>query len=136
MELIPKEISEGKHNGKTVWVTDYRIPTIGEKPIRVVPPTKVLIRSNTEIKEKVYYSESHFAPLNKAGLPTSKIIKLFDNTGYRSFPGTPLHVFDTEAEAIACYKNQCAEILSNLETWYTSQGSFYRSLKAELTASL
>ena len=133
MQLNVKEIAEGKHDGKKVWICDYRFNNLDEKPIRHVPPTEVLIRANSEIKDRVYYSESHFALLNKAGVPGAKITKLYDNTGYRSYPGTPLDVYDNETECKARYEELRTVILAELDSWYANKTLFYTSLKTDLT---
>lgn len=106
MEINIKDITNGKMNGRYVWICDYRPSKggINDKPIRHVKPQKVLVRSNEETKERVYYSESHFAVLNKNGKALKKIIKPFDSTGYRWYPGIPVRVFNNEEECIAQYE--------------------------------
>ncbi len=108
-----KEIREGKHNGKTVWICHYHRPYLGDKPLRCVPPTKVLVRSNSELpkNKNIYYSQSHFVVLNKKGLPLKKILSPVDNTGYRSRSGTPLFTFDNERDCEISWNEQIDEHL-------------------------
>lgn len=97
--------------GDKVWVCDYRFNNeYIKKPIRHVPPTKVMIDSNENTKKRVYYSDHHFKALNKKDEPTSKVIAPFDNTGFRSYTGIPVQVFYTEEEAQEYYQNRKAEI--------------------------
>ena len=102
MKLDPKEIKEGKYIGQELWVCDYRYKDFNNKPIRHVKPTKVNCVSNTETDEKIYYSECFF----REGEKKSSIIRLYDNTGYRMYPGIPLQVFTTEEECRAEFSAQ------------------------------
>lgn len=109
-----KDIENGKVNGKVVWVTDFRLNNqdLFKKPIRRVLPTKVLIRSNDELpnNKRIYYSKSHFVRLNAKGEPVkSGIISLYDNTGYRGYPGVPLEVYETEEEAALAWNRLVSE---------------------------
>ncbi len=118
MKIDIKEISHGSSwNGKMVWICDYRRPDLDKKPIRHVEPTQVLVRSNTELPDnkRIYYSENHFVKLNAKGLPTSNIIPVFDNTGYRSNSGVPLMAFDNEEECNAAYCEQSDQIIKELD---------------------
>lgn len=113
-----KEIAEGKHNNKIVWICDLRYNDYTQKPIRHIKPTKVLIRDNSQTTKNIYYSASHFVGLNKKGEPIkSKVISLFDNTGFRSRTGTPLDCFETEAECIEGYKKLCVTAIKGLNAF-------------------
>jgi hypothetical protein len=109
------EVRNGAHNGKIVWICDYRYTDTNQKASRAVPPTRVLIRDCSETKTNVYYSESFFSPLNKDDEPLAKVIKPFDNTGYRSYAGIPLTVFETEDECVAHFRTQCNEAIQLFE---------------------
>ena len=99
--IDPKEVAEGKMDGEIVWVCDFRYDNYGEKPIRKILPTKVMVRSNSESIRTFYYSESHFARLSKKGEPLkSKLIALVDNTGYRNRSGQPLWIFPDEKSCV------------------------------------
>lgn len=101
MKIDVKEIANGSYNGKKVFICDYRVPDLDKKPIRSVEPTEVLVRDNDETKKRIYYSNSHFVSLKKNGEPSSKVIGLYDNTGFRSYTGEPVKVFDNLAECEA-----------------------------------
>lgn len=117
MQLGTLDIMKGAHQGEIVWICDYRLKDINKKPIRHVPPTKVMIRPISElpVNTRIYYSESFFSPLSKKGELTSKIISPVDNTGYRSFVGTPLCVFTTEEECIARYNYLCDIVIQTID---------------------
>lgn len=89
-----------QYEGVDVWICDYRQPDKDKKPIRKVPPTKVNVRPSSEAKKTVYYSNYCFKPYSISGKLTSKEIKPFDNTGFRSFSGNPVYIFDDEQECI------------------------------------
>lgn len=112
MMIQHEKIADGQLDGEIVWVCDYRHDDIAHKAIRHVPPQAVLVRPNLETSQRIYYSESHFAPLNAKGQPLAKVIALFDNTGYRSISGTPVQVFDNEAECRSAYVQACHELIA------------------------
>jgi len=101
MQIDAKDIAGGKYNGQKVFICDYRVPDLNKKPIRSVPPTEVMVRDNEETKRRIYYSSSHFVTLKKNGEPSSKVIPLYDNTGFRMYTGEPVKVFDNLAECMA-----------------------------------
>ena len=106
-------------NGSIVWITDFRFnkDDITKKPIRHVPPTKVLVRSNKEIKRQIYYSPSHFVGLNKDDKPIkSKIYPVFDNTGFRAYSGHAVSIFDCEDDAVREYRYRCDKNIALINT--------------------
>lgn len=111
-------ITNGSMNNKIVFVCDYRRPDKNKKPIRNVPPTRVVIipSDHPVLKDKpVYYSDSVFSVPKMDDTPTSKIIKVFDNTGYRSFTGVPLNVFETYSECAIHWQSMIKEEILYLE---------------------
>ena len=105
------EIMNEHHIGETVWVCHYNIPDLHKKPLRNVPPTKCIVMSISANppSKKVYYSSTYFAPVNKKGDPTKKVISPVDNTGYRSLSGAPLFVFSNESDCISEWNRQIAD---------------------------
>ena len=117
MRIDTGDIRDGLLIGRIVWVCDFRQPDLNKKAIRHVKPTKVAVRSNNELpkNKRVYYSLTHFSPVNKKGKVTARIISPVDNTGSRSRSGDEINVFDNEADCKQYYKNQCAKIISLYE---------------------
>jgi hypothetical protein len=118
MEIDVKTVIKlGPHVGTKVWICDFRQPEIDKKAARHVPPTEVFIVSNEEndTKKSIYYSDTHFRPVGKNGEATSKMILVFDNTGYRSNTGIPLHVFDNKEECVEFYNEQADQIISAID---------------------
>ena len=100
MKIEPKDI--GNYVNKFVWICDYRYNDYLQKPIRKVLPQKVIVLDN-------YYNEYYFCCLNKNDKPLmSKIIKIYDNTGYRGYKGVPLNIFDNKEECYECFYEQCS----------------------------
>lgn len=99
-----ESIVNGSMDGSKAWVCDLRYNDYTQKPIRNVPPTEVIVVPNGG--KQVYYSNSHFRTLKKDGTASSKAIKPYDNTGFRSYTGEPLNVFETEEECVAKYKEE------------------------------
>ena len=114
MQIDIKNIVDGQMNGEVVYVCDFRQPDLNKKAIRKVLPTKVLIVSNAETKERINYSESHFVELKADGTRKAKIIKPFDNTGFRTYTGEPVAVFTEEQECIDYFNQQCDKVLKQL----------------------
>jgi hypothetical protein len=115
MKIDIADITNGAQLGKIVWVCDYRRPDLSKKVLRHVPPTQVVIVDNSELSTnvRVHYSSCHFVKM-KNGVRTKKVIKPFDNTGWRIIPGTPLQVFTTEQECNDAYKTACDIIVDAL----------------------
>lgn len=90
-----------------VFICDYRYSDFNNKPIRSVPPSKVLVRSNSNLpkNKSIYYSDTHFIALNKKDEETSKIIAPFDNTGFRSRTGECVKIYSTLEECTTAYNN-------------------------------
>jgi len=106
MKLETKEVSDGLHDGKTVWICDYRWLDFDKKEDRKVEPKQVLIRSKDETNKRINYSHSFFSEIKKGKVVNSSLIKLFDNTGYRWYSGVALNVFTEEKECRDYYKIQ------------------------------
>lgn len=117
------EVMKGQHLGKKVWICRYHRPSFDKKPLRCVPPTHVLVRSNEELPKgkNVYYSVSHFVVLNKKGEPSSKIHSPVDATGWRNRSGDPVFTFSTEEECKSSWNEQINEHLLRLEEYVKSE---------------
>ena len=117
MQIPIDEIVNGSRDGQIVWVCDYRRPDLGNKPIRIVSPTRVIVCEN-DPEARIYYSRSHFKKLNAKDEPIkSKIIKPFDNTGYRSYTGEPVAVFDNRDECVEHWKMLVKDVVIRLEDY-------------------
>ena len=103
-EVDIKDVTNGSMDGAKVWVCDLRYRDYTQKPIRNVLPTEVIVVPNEG--KLVYYSNSHFRTIKKDGGTSSKVINPYDHTGFRSYAGEPLNVFDNREECVAMYKEQ------------------------------
>jgi len=128
MQIEIKDITDGKFNGKKLWICDFRFSDYNNsKPIRHIKPVQVLVCSNSDLPKNktVYYSESHLKKISKKGEPLkSGIIAPFDNTGYRSYTGTPLNAFDDKKECIEFYKKQCESVAKGWKEWRKNKIEF------------
>lgn len=99
-------------NGKKVYVVDIR-NSDGNSYLRSIEPTLVEIVSNEELpkNKKVYYSNYHFRKIGKTGKTTKQIIAPYDNTGYRSYSGVSVNVFETYEEAVEKYNEQLEDVV-------------------------
>lgn len=107
IKLIKSNDSE--YIGKNLWIAEVNFHM--EKP-RIIQPMLVRLRHCDEApkNKNIYYSYTYFSPLGKTGEPLSRVIPIFDNTGYRASSGNPLTVFETEEEA----KNWFIEKMGNV----------------------
>jgi len=118
MKIDTDEITKNEdHVGEKVWICHYLQPDIDKKPLRSVPPTRVIIRSNDELpcNKTVYYSAVHFSPLGAKGQALARVISPVDNTGFRSRSGNSLCVYTTEAECVASWNAQLSEVMARLK---------------------
>ena len=121
MQIDIKDVTEGRYDGKEVYICDYRLGDGGilKKPIRNLPPQKVLVRSNDELPKNktIYYSNSHFVKLKSNGLPSSAVIPVFDNTGYRMYSGVPVKIFDNMDECVVEFQKMVDEVIDKWEKY-------------------
>lgn len=125
--ISPSDVANGSLDGQIVWVCDYRFNDFNNKPIRHVPPTKAIIVAAGS--EKINYSNSYFMALNEHGaVKKSKKIKLYDATGWRSFPGIPLNIFTTEQACKDKYTELQNVIKKDLDAWWSRQTLRYNEI--------
>jgi hypothetical protein len=117
MKYVTKEIREGQHTGKIVWVCSYSQPDIDKKALRNTPPTECLIMPVSETTKRVYYSENYFAPIGANGQTTKKVISPVDNTGFRSNPGNEIDVFSTKQECIDEWNRQVTAVSERMKSY-------------------
>ena len=131
MNIDIEKIKSGSMDGQTVYVCDYRRPDLSKKPVRSVAPQAVIIKSNSDLQKgkNIYYSESHFKAVGKNGKELSKIIPLFDNTGFRFHEGTPLKVFDNIDECVKCYRSDLQSVADLIKK---KQSTIISSLQSEI----
>lgn len=118
MRIDVNDVIESAMSGDVVYVCDYRKPDLDNKPIRNVRPTKCIVYTKADFEKaakkwpNVYYSNTVLVPLNKKDEPLwSKPIKVFDNTGYRSYTGVPAEFFDNMEECVAAYNESVQEVI-------------------------
>lgn len=123
MRIVTKEVRDGKHDGKVVWVSQYLQPDLHKKPLRHVRPTKVMIiplvrpveavpasdgvEAVEAVKgERMKYTWSYFSPINDKGKVLKKRIQPTDSTGWRSYCGNEINVFENEDECRESYTKE------------------------------
>lgn len=130
--------NENLKESQIVWICDFRYNDIFKKPIRNVKPTKVMVKRNIDLpcNKTVYYSDTHFRTLNKNGKISSKVISLYDNTGYRSYEGICVNIFDNEKECKECFEKQCEEILKEIQEAKEESLRKFNSMEKEIISKL
>jgi hypothetical protein len=132
MKIETKEVREGLHNGKVVWICHYLQPDLNKKPLRNLPPTQCIIADNSETTKRIYYSKSHFQKIGKNGNPTKTVYSPVDNTGYRSLCGNELYVFDDESECRAEWIGQVADVMARVQENIDNAANHWISEKKKL----
>ncbi|QNR65382.1 hypothetical protein IAQ67_15930 [Paenibacillus peoriae] len=124
--------------GEEVWVCDYRYNDVDNKPIRHIPPKKVVVVSNEDLpkNKRVYYSDFHFRELKGNGKLSSTIIAPYDNTGYRAYTGESLNIFYAKEECVKHYLNQCMENLRQFEDAKTRKTTYYNNKIDEINQEI
>lgn len=134
MQIKTEDIRNGGHIGEEVWICHYLRPDLNKKPLRNVPPTRVLIRPSSDLPEnkRVYYSKAYFSPIGKNGQPTAKVISPVDNTGHRMYVGNELFVFTTEEECVALWNEQVQECCERIDYEIENAAKTWRLEKEKL----
>jgi hypothetical protein len=104
--------------GDEVWIVHYWYRDINRSPARDLPPTHVQIVRNNQDEPIRYigYLEPdgyHFRPLGKNGQPLAKIFSPHDYEWYTD--ELSAHIYLTEAEAQADYREQIAVVMEQLD---------------------
>ena len=113
------EIYEHLENviGNQYWICDYRLNREkNSRPIRNITPKLVQVFSNADLpkNKRVYYSPIHFREV-KNGKVSATVIGPYDNTGYRSYRGVSVNIFDTKTECIEFFTEQCNTAIREYE---------------------
>ena len=116
MTELTKKVQNGELDGSILWVSQYSQPDIDKKPLRSVPPTKCIVKSNDKLPKgkTVYYSKSHFVALGKNDCETKKIISPVDNTGFRLRQGNPINTFENESDCIKSWNEDLSMVIKKL----------------------
>lgn len=128
MKLDISEVTKNGNNiGKTFYVCDYRKPDFNKKAIRNVKPTKVIILDQKHFEEagkkypRIYYSKFALIPVDSKGkLKYSNHIPPYDTTGYRSYAGTPVNVFDNYEECVEFYNQQVDSVVNQYKNYIST----------------
>lgn len=125
MRLDISEVTKNPDSvGKTFYICDYRKPDFNKKAIRNVKPTLITVLDTKHFEEvgkkypRVYYSNFALIPIdNKGKLKYSNPVPPYDTTGYRSYAGTPINVFDNYEECVEFYNQQVDNIVNQYKNY-------------------
>lgn len=106
IKLLTEEDSE--YVGKDLWIAEVNRKT---ERGRYVTPQLAQLTPNSEAGKTIYYSSNYFKPYSDKGKLLKKVVAIFDNTGFRSFTGNPISVFDNEAECKQWFNEQIQVII-------------------------
>jgi len=120
MQISTKEMREGKHDNKIVWICDYNQPDFHKKPLRKVTPSKCIIISNEKLpsNKTIHYSTSHFLVLKKNDQPSKKVLSPVDNTGWRGYCGNELYIFDNKKDCTEKWNELINNHVNELDKYF------------------
>lgn len=133
---LTERVRNGEMNDETVWICHYLQPDLNKKPLRNVPPTKCMVMSNEGIKKTVYYSKSHYRPINAKGKVLAKVISPVDATGHRGYCGNMLYTFDNEADCVKAWNEMLEEVMERVQIEIDTAENFWRKKKDTLNSML
>jgi hypothetical protein len=111
--------------GKQFWICDFRLNSSNDfRPIRKVIPKLVQIFCNADLPKgkNIYYSPIHFREV-KNGKILSTVIAPYDNTGYRSYSGVAVNIFETEFACKEFFKIQCDKVIRDYQDELTRRAA-------------
>lgn len=128
MKLDISEVTKNSDNvGKTFYVCDHRKPDFNKKAIRNVKPILIIVLDLKNFEEegkkypRVYYSNFALIPVDSKGKPKySGHVSPYDNTGYRSYAGTPINVFDNYEECVNFYNQQVDNVVNEYKNYIST----------------
>lgn len=107
MKFDPKEVADGLHDGKIVWICDYLYDSILDIPHRNVLPTRVIITACPPIPAhrecKSYFS------IMKGDDAGQTVIKLYDSSG------RPVKIFSDRDKCEKEYIKMCEKNLRDID---------------------
>ena len=108
MKIETKDLiyADSKYLGADLYIVEVSFKT--ERP-RIIEPTKAKLTA----RDNVNYSHNVFVPYSSSGKLLKKDIKIYDNTGYRSYSGNPISVFDNEVEAKEWFNTELSKVIEN-----------------------
>lgn len=128
MKLDISEVTKNFDSVGTIfYVCDYRKPDFNKKAIRNVKPTKIIVLDQKHFEEvgkkypRVYYSNFALIPVDSKGkLKYGSHVPPYDTTGYRSYVGTPINVFDNYEECVDFYNKQIDNVVNMYKNYIST----------------
>lgn len=128
MKLDISEVTKNSDNiGKTFYVCDYRKPDFNKKAIRNVKPILIMVLDQKHFEEagkkypRVYYSNFALIPVDSKGkLKYITPVPPYDSTGYRSYAGIPINIFDNYKECVDFYNKQVDNVVNEYQKYIST----------------
>lgn len=133
-----KKVTDGLMNGRTVWICHYNQPDLNKKPLRNLPPTKVIIRPKKEYPKNrsLYYSESFFSPVDDSGRILKKFYSPGDNTGFRYREPNFVSVSDSRLQIEKVWSDQLIEVIARVQIEIDSAALGWTNMQADLRSKI
>ena len=119
MQILNKEIKNGKYNGQIVWICAYNKEVLNKNHYIKIEPIKCIIISNKSIpiNKKLHYSKSHFLSVNdKNEFP--KIISIDCDFNFLIYQNDDIYTFDNEKECINKWNELINYHIKELDLYY------------------
>lgn len=133
-----EKITDGSMNGKTVWICHYNQPDLNKKPLRNIPPTKVIIRPKEEYPKSrtLYYSESFFSPIHTDGSVLKKYYSPGDNTGFRYRPPNFVSASYSRLDIEKVWSDQIIDVIDRVQIEIDTAASDWTDMQKDLRSKI
>lgn len=133
-----EKVTDGSMDGKVVWICHYNQPDLNKKPLRNLPPTKVIIRPKAEYPKSrdLYYSQSFFSPITDDGKILKKHYSPGDNTGFRYRSPNFVSVSDSRLQIEKVWSDQLIEVIERVQIEIDSAALGWTKMQADLRSKI
>lgn len=110
-DIVDKTLEhEGNYVNQDLYIAEANFK-IGRP--RIIQPVRAKLVSKEEAPKNktIYYSYNFFKVYKPNGKLDSKVVAVFDNTGFRSYRGNPISIFDNYDEAVVWFNKEIQKVI-------------------------
>lgn len=110
-DIVDKTLEhEGNYVNQDLFIAEANFK-IGRP--RIIQPVraKLVPREEAPKNKTIYYSYNFFKVYKDNGKLDSKVVAVFDNTGFRGYRGNPISIFDNYDEAVTWFNAEIQKVI-------------------------
>lgn len=110
-DIVDKTLEhEGNYVNQDLFIAEANFK-IGRP--RIIQPVraKLVPREEAPKNKTIYYSYNFFKVYKANGKLDSKVVAVFDNTGFRGYRGNPISIFDNYDEAVTWFNAEIQKVI-------------------------